>query len=82
MPDSTIVLKDIAGNIMYTGQTSHFDYKALMIFGSITLALGGIVFYLMHFIFKSARRFKLGNFTLGVPKIIDKSLKDIKKIVK
>ena len=82
MPNSSFILKDLAGNIMYTGQTSHFDYKALIIYGSITLALGGVVFYLMHFIFKSARRFKLGNITLGIPDMIDKGLKDIKKIVK
>lgn len=82
MPGSNIIITDTSGNMVYSAQLSSFDFKQLVYFGSITLLGGAIVFYLLHFIFKSAKRFKLGNITVGIPEMIDNTLKEIKKIVK
>ena len=79
MPGANITLTDAAGNIIQ-GTLSAFNWLDLLKYGVLTLVLGAVVYELLHFMFKRAKRFRLIHFAEGVTEKHDKDLETLKKI--
>lgn len=79
MPGANISLVDSAGNLIQ-GRLNAFNWIDLLKFGFLTLVLGGVVYELLHFMFKRAKRFRLIHFGERIVEKQDKDLETLKKI--
>jgi len=71
MPGANLVLNNAEGELFLQGQIASFEFLSLVKFGLISLVFAFLVFWVLHFLFKGAKSFKLVNLLKGKKKEID-----------